>query len=78
MTTDTTLVVPSSPTKTYSISVGTGGGGGVLSSIPNENGWDDAVPYNHITTLSPIPPTSPLVGGPVCVLPEFTTNLPYV
>jgi hypothetical protein len=47
----------------------------VLISIPNENGWDDAVPY-HITTLSPIPPTSPLVGGPVCT--EFTTNLPYI
>jgi hypothetical protein len=35
MTTDTTFVVPPSPTGIYSISVGTGGGGGVLSSIRN-------------------------------------------
>ena len=35
MTTNATFQVPPSPTGIYSISVGTGGGGGVLSSIPS-------------------------------------------
>lgn len=42
MTTDTTFVVPPNPTGIYTISVGTGGGGGILSSIPKS-----PVPYQY-------------------------------
>ena len=34
----------------------------VLLSIPNENGWDDDVPFQQII-LPPIPPEVPKLGG---------------
>jgi hypothetical protein len=58
MTTNTTFVVPSSPTKTYSISVGTGGGGGVLSSIPNfvdHTITGETITVEHIIPIYSIP-----------------------
>jgi hypothetical protein len=34
----------------------------VILSIPNENGWDDDVPFQQII-LPPIPPEVPKLGG---------------
>ena len=58
MTTNATFEVPSSPTKTYSISVGTSGGGGVLSSIPNfvdHTITGETITVEHIIPIYSIP-----------------------
>jgi hypothetical protein len=58
MTTDTTFVVPLNPTGIYGISVGTGGGGGVLSSIPNfvdHTITGETITVEHIIPIYSIP-----------------------
>jgi len=57
MTTDTTFQVPPNPTGIYNISVGTGGGGGVLSSIPSPVTYVDhtitgeTIAVEHVTPI---------------------------
>jgi hypothetical protein len=58
MTTNATFQVPPNPTGIYSISVGTGGGGGVLSSIPNfvdHTITGETITVEHIIPIYSIP-----------------------
>jgi len=58
MTTNVTLQVPPNPTGIYSISVGTGGGGGVSSSIPNfvdHTITGETITVEHIIPIYSIP-----------------------
>jgi hypothetical protein len=58
MTTNVTFQVPPNPTGIYSISVGTGGGGGVLSSIPNfvdHTITGETITVEHIIPIYSIP-----------------------
>jgi hypothetical protein len=55
MTTDTTFVVPPNPTGIYSISVGTGGGGGTLGTVSGVGGGGIVNNGSGITLPPPHP-----------------------